>query len=67
MALRDDVPVKKTYNLPPKLVTRARRVLNARTETEAVIRSLEDLVFMDDVARAVRATGGKAPRFARRP
>ena len=55
--------VKKTYNLPPALVTKAKRILKARTETEAIIRSLEDVAFMDDVARAVRATGGRIPRF----
>ncbi|MBI3050095.1 MAG: hypothetical protein HYY76_17485 [Acidobacteria bacterium] len=55
--------VKKTYNLPPVLVTRARRILKARTETEAIIRSLQEVAFMDEVARAVRATGGRIPRF----
>jgi hypothetical protein len=55
--------VKKTYNLPPVLVTKAKRILKARTETEAIIRSLEEIAFMDEVARAVRATGGRIPRF----
>ncbi len=34
--------VKKTYNLPAELVQRAKRVLKARTETEAIVISLED-------------------------
>jgi hypothetical protein len=55
--------VKKTYNLPPRLVARAKRVFKARTETEAIVRSLEDAVFMDDVARAIRATAGRLPQF----
>lgn len=55
--------VKKTYNLPPRLVARARRVFKVRTETEAIVRSLEEALFMDDVERAVRATGGRLPRF----
>jgi hypothetical protein len=55
--------VKKTYNLPPRLVARAKRVFKVRTETEAIVRSLEDVVFMDDVERAIRATGGRLPRF----
>ncbi len=55
--------VKKTYNLPPALVSRAKRILKARTETEAVIRSLEEVAFMDEVERAVRATGGRIPKF----
>jgi hypothetical protein len=55
--------VKKTYNLPPRLVARAKRILRVRTETEAIIRSLEEVAFMDEVERAVRATGGRLPRF----
>jgi hypothetical protein len=55
--------VKKTYNLPPRLVARAKRVLKARTETEAIVRSLEEAVFMDDVERAIRAKGGRLPQF----
>jgi hypothetical protein len=55
--------VKKTYNLPPRLVTRAKRILKVRTETEAIVRSLEEVLFMDDVERAVRATGGRLPQF----
>jgi len=59
------VTSKKTYNLPPDLIARAQTILNVRTETEAVVRSLEEVVFMDDVARAVRATAGKLPRYQR--
>jgi hypothetical protein len=55
--------VKKTYNLPPALVSRAKRILKVRTETEAIVRSLEEVAFMDEVARAVRATGGRIPGF----
>jgi hypothetical protein len=55
--------VKKTYNLPPGLIRRARRVLKAKTETEAIIRSLQEVAFMDDVERAVRATAGALPKY----
>ena len=55
--------VKKTYNLPPKLLSRARRILGVRTETQAVVRSLEEVVFMDAVEKAVRATSAKLPDF----
>jgi len=55
---------KKTYNLPPKLVSRAKRILRVRTETEAVVRSLEEVVFMDAVERAVRESSKKVPNFA---
>jgi hypothetical protein len=56
--------VKKTYNLPPALVTRAKRILRSATETEAIVRSLEEVAFRDDVERAMRATAGKLPKFS---
>jgi len=55
--------VKKTYNLPPDLIARAKRVLKARTETEAIIRSLREVAFLDDIERAVRATSGRLPGY----
>ena len=55
--------VKKTYNLPPGLVTRAKRILKSATETEAIVRSLQEIAFRDDVERAMRATAGKLPDF----
>ena len=55
--------VKKTYNLPPDLVLRAKKVLKARTETEAIILSLEEAVFMNEIQRAIRATSGALPKF----
>jgi hypothetical protein len=55
--------VKKTYNLPPELVSRAKRILRSATETEAIIRSLEEVAFRDDVERAVRSVAGKLPHF----
>ncbi|MEZ0314911.1 MAG: hypothetical protein ACAI38_24330 [Myxococcota bacterium] len=54
---------KKTYNLPVKLIARAKRVLKAKTETEAIVRSLEEVAFMDDVERAVRAASGRLPEY----
>lgn len=55
--------VKKTYNLPPELVARAKRILDVRTETEAIVRSLEEVAFADEVERSVRRAGGKLPDF----
>jgi hypothetical protein len=55
--------VKKTYDSPPALVTRAKRILKSATETEAIVRSLEEVAFRDDVERALRATAGKLPDF----
>ncbi len=54
---------KKTYNLPVKLIARAQRVLKAKTETEAIVRSLEEVAFMDDVERTIRSAGGRLPRY----
>ncbi len=61
--MRRRVTVKKTYNLPPALVEHAKRIFNVRTETEAIVRSLEEHVFMQKVERAVRATAGRLPDF----
>ena len=44
-------------------MTRAKRILRTATETEAIVRSLEEVAFRDDVERAVRVTGGKLPKF----
>ena len=55
--------VKKTYNLPPDLIERARRILGARTETETIVRSLREVAFLDEVDRAVKATAGRFPRY----
>jgi hypothetical protein len=55
--------VKKTYNLPPALVSRAKRILKARTETETIVRSLEEVAFAEEVERAIRAAGGRIPKF----
>ena len=55
---RSAATVKKTYNLPPDLVRRVKKVLQAKTETEAIVRCMQQIAFMDDVERAVKETGG---------
>ena len=55
--------VKKTYNLPPDLIARVKRIFKARTETEAIILALRKMSFMDEIDRAVRASSGKIPDF----
>lgn len=60
---RSTATVKKTYNLPPDLVKRVKKVLGAKTETEAIIRCMNEVAFMDDVERAVKDTGGRLPDF----
>jgi hypothetical protein len=60
---RSAAAVKKTYNLPPDLVKRVKKVLHAKTETEAIIRCMSEIAFMDDVERAVKETGGRFADF----
>jgi hypothetical protein len=55
--------VKKTYNLPPGLIARAKRILGARTETEAIVRSLEAITKDDYITEAAKKTGGRLPHF----
>jgi hypothetical protein len=54
---------KKTYDLPPDLVTRVKKVLDAKTETEAIILCMNEVAFMGDVERALKETGGKLPSY----
>lgn len=55
--------VKKTYNLPPDLISRVRKIFKVRTETEAVILALREIAFMEEVERAHRTASGKLPTF----
>jgi hypothetical protein len=55
--------VKKTYNLPPDLVQRVKKITGAKTETEAIVRCMTEGSFMADVERAVKETGGQLPDF----
>jgi hypothetical protein len=55
--------VKKTYNLPPGLVSRVKRLLRTRTETEAIVRCMEEVAYMEEVERAVRAASGRLPDY----
>lgn len=60
---RNGNTVKKTYNLPPDLIARVKKIFKARTETEAIILALREMAFMDRVEKAMRATSGKLPGF----
>jgi Arc/MetJ family transcription regulator len=55
--------VKKTYNLPPELVHKARRALGVRTETEAVILALKRVSDDEVIARAVKRVTGRLPDY----
>ncbi len=57
--------MKKTYNLPPVLVARVKRMYRAKTETEAIIRALEEAAANDEVWDAVERVAGSMPNFPR--
>ena len=61
--MKNAATVKKTYNLPAPLIERVRRFFKVRTETEAIIRALEEIAFMERVDRAMKETSGAFPRF----
>lgn len=54
---------KKTWLLDQTLIDRVRRAYKSKTETEAVTRALENVVFQDQIVRALRQTAGKIPRI----
>jgi hypothetical protein len=60
---RRALTVKKTYNLPPELVARVKRILHAKTETEALVRCMNEVAFMDEVERSLRRVGGRFPDY----
>jgi hypothetical protein len=55
--------VKKTYNLPPDLIARVKRIFRAKTETEAIVLALREMAFMDEVVRTLHTTSGKIPDY----
>jgi hypothetical protein len=55
--------VKKTYNSPPDLVARAKRILDARTETEAIVRSLEEVAHEADIHAGTKRASGRLPGY----
>ena len=55
--------VKKTYNLPPDLIARVRKLFKAKTETEAIVLALREMTFMEEVDHALRSSSGKLPHF----
>lgn len=55
--------VKKTFRINPALVEEVRRLLGARTETEAIERALEQIRFKTDLNRWLNRTSGKFPKL----
>ena len=54
---------KKTWVIDQTLIDRVRRAYKTKTETEAVTRALETAIFQEDLAKALRQTAGKSPKF----
>jgi len=52
---------KKTWPLDQKLVDKVRRIYRAKTETDAVMRAMEEAAFREEVRKAIKATAGKIP------
>lgn len=55
--------VRKTYNLPPDLIARVKKVFKVKTETEAIVLALQEMIFMDELERVLRGVAGKFPDF----
>jgi len=49
--------VKKTWLVDPVLVSRARKICGARTETETVTRALREVLIRDEIDKAFRRHG----------
>jgi Arc/MetJ family transcription regulator len=54
---------KKTWLLDQSLIQKVRRIYGVRTETEAVTRALKDVVFQNELQKALQATAGTAPKL----
>ncbi len=54
---------KKTWLLDQNLIHKVRRIYGTRTETEAVTRALQEVVFKDELKKALHATAGRIPRI----
>ena len=51
--------VKKTWLIDQDLVSRARKVCGARTETETVTRALREMIVRDEIDRAFRRNSAR--------
>lgn len=55
--------IKKTFRINPKLVEEVRRILGARTETEAIERALEQVRFKTDIRKWIDRSAGRFPNL----
>jgi hypothetical protein len=54
---------KKTWLLDQRLIDRVRKVYKSRTETEAVTRALQDVLFQEHISKSLRDTAGRIPKI----
>lgn len=50
---------KKTYLLPQELISEVKKNCGAKTETEAIIRAMEEFAFNKEVVRWQKKNSGK--------
>ena len=53
--------VKKTFRINPRLVKEVRRLLGARTETEAIEKALEQVRFKTDIRKWIDRSSARFP------
>jgi len=51
-------PTKKNFRLYQSKIDRAKKALNAETETDAIDQALELVIFRDELVKGVRAMRG---------
>lgn len=55
--------IRKTYRLNPTLINEVRRILRAKTETEAIEKALEQIRFKTDLKKWIDRTSGFYPEL----
>ena len=55
--------IKKTFRINPTLLKEVRRILGAKTETEAIEKALEQIRFKTDLRKWVDQTSGRFPNL----
>lgn len=50
---------RKNYYLDDRKIQRIKRILGARTETEAINRALDLIAFREDILRSLQKVAGK--------
>ena len=62
-SINKPIRMKKTFRIDPKLLEEARRILGARTATEAIEKALEQIRFKTDIRRWIDRTAGRFPNL----